>query len=420
MRLDNNESYLENVSEIPSTPKTTTAENTISDNDYAIKEFIFDKAALNHAKSLVTNSSEDFEDLEQNELDIDWLALDNDTLSVIESMWTSTTNNDHVNDYELSETNIDKDSSQYVVIDYIEGHLPCCPSSAILLEEIWLAIIKFFDKKSILPKNSIDNKDVDQNFKAKPPLYFAIKAALQLENALGEVIWRSRSKVCLQKEVLEAPNTFNEFHEVSHTNRYKRKLEKQRINNVDISKRLLHGEDIWNLCIMDNIDMKKSTFVYNKIFKTPRRTAYATLRIVLQFKLPKSLSDIAAECKSKSVSGASYKFKVDLPNLVILESGKNLFDRTTKSCEEALQNVTNLLVEEFNLPDSTKFELFSETSQNTDLGFKNLFECYERGIKCLEDIYKQDIEKSEEHNTTGRRAQDVVEENIQLLPRQRY
>ncbi|CAG8812277.1 13355_t:CDS:1, partial [Dentiscutata erythropus] len=32
----------------------------------------------------------------------------------------------------------------------------------------------------------------------------------------------------------------------------------------------------------------------------------------LQFKLSKSLSDIAAECKSKSVSSAGYKFKVGI------------------------------------------------------------------------------------------------------------
>ncbi|CAG8743327.1 6343_t:CDS:2, partial [Dentiscutata heterogama] len=165
-------------------------------------------AALNYAKNLTTISSEDSQDFEQNELDINWLALDNDTPSIIESMWTSTTDDNHVIDYELGETNINLNSSQCVVVDYIEGHLQRCPNSvckpikqligiwelsfeavdievdqdqqlqAILLEEIWLAIFKFFDRKSNLSKNSIDNEDVDQTFKAKPLTYFGIKAAL--------------------------------------------------------------------------------------------------------------------------------------------------------------------------------------------------------------------------------------------------
>ncbi|CAG8711584.1 91_t:CDS:2 [Dentiscutata erythropus] len=185
----------------------------------------------------------------QNKLDIDWLVLDNDTLSVIEFMWTSTTNNNHINDYKLSETNINKDSSQCVVIDYIEG------------------------------------------LKEKSRFTDFIKNQSQgLRNALVEVIWRSRSEVCSQRKVLEAPNTLNEFYEV---------------------------------------------------------------------------------------------------------------DQTTKSHEEALQNVTNLLVEAFNLSDYTKYKLFSKIFQNTDLGFKNLFECYKHSIKRLENIFKQDIEKSEKHNTTG-------------------
>ncbi|CAG8706096.1 6655_t:CDS:1, partial [Racocetra fulgida] len=92
---------------------------------------------------------------------------------------------------------------------------------------------------------------------------------------------------------------------------------------------------------------------------------------------------------------------IDEPLLVLV-------DQAIKSYDEALQNLTNQLIEAFNLPDPTKHQLFNETSQNTDLGFQNLFECYDHGIKRLQDIYKQDIEKSEIRNTTGCRAQNVV------------
>ncbi|CAG8602877.1 24908_t:CDS:2 [Cetraspora pellucida] len=251
--LDDNESYLKNVSEIPSLPKTTTTESTISDNNYIIKEFIFDKAALNHARNL------------------------------IESMWTSTTDKSHIVDYEVGETNINESNSQCVIIDYIDGHLQCCPNSvyrsikqliriwklsfdaidiviksgivealtslniavnqnqqlqAILLEKVWSAIIKFLNKKPDLFKNSIDNDDTNLISKAKPPTYFGIRAALhikkvnlhqleeksrftdfitnqpqELRKALETVVWRSRSEVILQKKALEIPDTFQEFHD---------------------------------------------------------------------------------------------------------------------------------------------------------------------------------------------------------------
>ncbi|CAG8814341.1 29398_t:CDS:1, partial [Racocetra persica] len=71
--LDDNESYLENASQISSTSRTTTTEGTIIDNDYDIKEIFFDHAALSHAKSLAISN---FEGPEQEETDIDWLAVD--------------------------------------------------------------------------------------------------------------------------------------------------------------------------------------------------------------------------------------------------------------------------------------------------------------------------------------------------------
>ncbi|CAG8634472.1 6108_t:CDS:2, partial [Dentiscutata heterogama] len=137
-----------------------------------------------------------------------------------------------------------------------------------------------------------------------------------------------------------------------------------------------------------------------------------------EFKLPKSLLDIATECNS--VSG--YKFKVGMSDFannriqkyedifsIFFNSNNKNYPNIYEFWQELKKNI-QLGYKVFNLSDSTKYHLFSKTSQNTDLGFKNLFECYERGIKRLGDIYKQDIEKSKEHNTTGRHAQDVIVE----------
>lgn len=65
--LDDNESYLENVSEIPSTPKTTTDESLTTDNEDIINDIAFDEEALNHAKTFASST---YEDLEQDESDV--------------------------------------------------------------------------------------------------------------------------------------------------------------------------------------------------------------------------------------------------------------------------------------------------------------------------------------------------------------
>ncbi|CAG8807076.1 896_t:CDS:1, partial [Gigaspora rosea] len=68
----NNESYLENIFEILSTPKTTTDE-CITDNEYD-SNYTFDERALNYSKNFVVSS---IENLEQNDKrDINWLTLD--------------------------------------------------------------------------------------------------------------------------------------------------------------------------------------------------------------------------------------------------------------------------------------------------------------------------------------------------------
>ena len=65
---------------------------------------------------------------------------------------------------------------------------------------------------------------------------------------------------------------------VSHTQRHERKLAKKRANEVNVQDRLIRGENIWNLCIIDNIDFREETFAYDNIFDTTRKTTHATFK----------------------------------------------------------------------------------------------------------------------------------------------
>src|SRR2546421_6583189 len=57
-------------------------------------------------------------------------------------------------------------------------------------------------------------------------------------------------------------------------------------------KRLWIGDDIWNIGVIDNIDFKEKTFAYSNIFDQIRSSTHATLRMVFQYKMPTSLSNL--------------------------------------------------------------------------------------------------------------------------------
>ncbi|CAJ0625428.1 15168_t:CDS:2 [Entrophospora sp. SA101] len=79
----------------------------------------------------------------------------------------------------------------------------------------------------------------------------------------------------------------------------------KRANEHDISEKLIrNNENIWNLCVIDNIDFQEKTFGYNNIFDVTRRTTHSTLQMVFQFKLPHPLSTISSN--SDLVLGHSF------------------------------------------------------------------------------------------------------------------
>jgi len=44
---------------------------------------------------------------------------------------------------------------------------------------------------------------------------------------------------------------------ISYTQSHEGKLKKDQIKKIDPKKRLFKGDNIWNICIMDNIDFKE-------------------------------------------------------------------------------------------------------------------------------------------------------------------
>jgi hypothetical protein len=84
-------------------------------------------------------------------------------------------------------------------------------------------------------------------------------------------------------------------HVLAHTGRHERNRERERIENTDPPAQLKVGNNIWNICVLDNIDFKESTFRYGNIFDTTRSTSHATLCMVFQYTISRRLSTLLEE-----------------------------------------------------------------------------------------------------------------------------
>ena len=72
----------------------------------------------------------------------------------------------------------------------------------------------------------------------------------------------------------------------SHTDRYERILAKERMEKSDPARRLIKGNNIWKLAIIDNIDFKERSFKFGNIYDVTRDSSHTTLRMVFQINLP--------------------------------------------------------------------------------------------------------------------------------------
>src|SRR5215510_11614814 len=86
-------------------------------------------------------------------------------------------------------------------------------------------------------------------------------------------------------------------------------MERSRLLTADPTMRLLQGDNIWNVSVLDNIDFKQKTFMRGNIFNATRNTSHATLRMVFQFTLQESLTEVtnrpSADTKAEELFGKS-------------------------------------------------------------------------------------------------------------------
>src|SRR5207244_2503744 len=59
--------------------------------------------------------------------------------------------------------------------------------------------------------------------------------------------------------------------------------------------RLMHGDDVHSIFVMDNLDLIEKTFNRNSIFDKSRRSMHTILCMAFQYKFLKPLSEIITE-----------------------------------------------------------------------------------------------------------------------------
>ncbi|CAJ0630448.1 3315_t:CDS:2 [Entrophospora sp. SA101] len=72
----------------------------------------------------------------------------------------------------------------------------------------------------------------------------------------------------------------------SHSKRHEYRVRNERISNIVPASRLEIGPNIWNLAVIDNIDIRDHTYSYGNIFDVTCNIKHAVVRIALQYKLP--------------------------------------------------------------------------------------------------------------------------------------
>jgi len=64
-------------------------------------------------------------------------------------------------------------------------------------------------------------------------------------------------------------------------------------NAADSVENIQTGPYIWNVCIIDNIDMAEATYERDNIYNKVRKTFHATLHAVFQWTLPIQIKSIS-------------------------------------------------------------------------------------------------------------------------------
>ncbi|CAB4422795.1 unnamed protein product [Rhizophagus irregularis] len=245
---------------------------------------------------------------------------------------------------------------------------------------------------------------------------------------------------------------------IGHTSRHERRLEKVRMKDIDPTKRLIRGNNVFNLAIIDNIDFKEVSFGFGNIYDVTRGTSHATLRMVFQSTLPILTNETPEPVRELNVDTQLFgmtsgmhtmQAKIDqtfekLLNFQMDINGnisynKNLdveiiekeilskcefdpynYDRNDRKVNNRIDPLWKLienLVEIFQMDNYTDHELFKKNppSQLTPEGLKKLSSAYNEGLKRIKEVYCQEVIKTERINTKGRRHLEIVKTDIRSV-----
>ncbi len=135
---------------------------------------------------------------------------------------------------------------------------------------------------------------------------------------------------------------------------------------MDVAKlttQLLKGSNIWNVCVIDNIDFKEKSFTYGNIYDTTRSSSHATLRLVFQFQLPIDISYISNE-------------------IFHLNETAQLFGYNQIS-NEVIENLTLILKESLDIIYLKSLEVEFSHITTVEIINQKIIDLYNIGFKCL-------------------------------------
>jgi hypothetical protein len=146
-------------------------------------------------------------------------------------------------------------------------------------------------------KSRSDNNNLQQiNIKKIQKIVIFICSIIITIGFKNTKIWLTRmiSSLCRK------PRMFTNLHDflvlvnvAGVTRRYEKYLETQRMELADPTIRIKKSSNIWNICVIDNIDFKEKTFTYGNIYDATRTSSHATLRLLFQYELPIEVDSIS-------------------------------------------------------------------------------------------------------------------------------
>ena len=149
---------------------------------------------------------------------------------------------------------------------------------------------------------------------------------------------------------------------ISHTKCQEYYLEKKRMDAAEPTSRLLKRPNIWNVCVIDNIDFKEKAFTYGNIYDTIRSSSHATLRLVFQFQLPIDILSVSNE-------------------ILELNETTQLFGYNQIS-EEVLNTLTHILRQSLDIAHSKNLEKEFSHAADIETINKKIIDIYNIGSKC--------------------------------------